>query len=73
MSCLRVKCEDSDLKSAVKSLRDSWYTNSKISDEIGVRIDSCLYRGHKMSLESFEKLSAITDEKIRHQLVPDDR
>ena len=73
MAASRVKCHKSDLKAAVEDLRNSGYTNTDISDEIGVRIDSCLYRGHKMSLESFEKLLELVDRKINHELASDDR
>ncbi|QGA80083.1 LAGLIDADG family homing endonuclease [Candidatus Nanohalobium constans] len=73
MAASRVKCDNSDLKAAVEDLRNSGYTNAKISDEIGTRIDSCLYRDHKMSLESFEKLLEIADREINHELVSDDR
>jgi intein/homing endonuclease len=69
----RVKCDNSDLKEAVRDLRDSGYTNDEISNQIGVRIDSCLYRDHKMSPESFEKLSEIASKDINHKLVFDDR
>lgn len=73
MSSIRVKCDSSDLKSAVKNLRSSGYTNKSISEEIGTRIDSCLYRGHKMSLESFENLIEMSNTQIDHQIVDDDR
>jgi intein/homing endonuclease len=73
MHSFRVNCDESDLKSAVRDLRSSGYTNESISKEIGTRIDSCIYRGHKMSLESFDKLLEISDMHIDHQIVADNR
>jgi intein/homing endonuclease len=64
----RVQIEQKELEKVVESLRSSGYTNSKISEEIGARIDSYLYNNYRMSKESFERLEELYNEKIKHEI-----
>ena len=66
---MRASIEQSKLREVVGDLRNQGYSNKNISQAIGSRIDSCLYNGYTLPLDSFQKLENLHGSNIPHKVV----
>lgn len=62
----RISIEDSEIKQVYRELKNKNFTLKTISEKIGVDFRGSLYRGNRMSKESFEKLKSLIGRDIPH-------
>ncbi len=62
----RISIEDSEIKQVYRELKTNNFTLKTISEKIGVDFRGSLYRGNRMSQESFKKLKSLVGRDIPH-------